>query len=359
MNGKDYYAVLGVDRKATDKEIKQAYRRLAKKYHPDRNREDKQAEAKFKEVGEAYSVLGSKEKRAQYDRFGAMGQGWQRAGGPGAYSDVYTNGEGFDIGDAEGLGDLFEKFFGARTHARPTRRRQQLTYPIELTLQEAHSGTRRAINLTVTENCSACRGKGAAPDGVRTCSSCGGSGKPSGRKGYFTLSNVCETCEGRGEVIVWPCQTCRGYGKTRNPRRLEVKIPPGVAEGQKIRLAGQGPDGGDVLLEVHLKPDAFFTRKGDDVWCEVPVTFPQAALGAEIEVPTLNGRVKVRVPPETSSGRALRLSGLGFPNAKGSAKGDQYVKVRIVTPRHLSEEEKELIRRFAELRPDKTPGGGG
>ncbi|NIM06371.1 MAG: molecular chaperone DnaJ [Armatimonadetes bacterium] len=356
MNGKDYYAILGIDRNATDKEIRSAFRRLAKKYHPDRNSKDPSAEAKFKEVNEAYSVLRDKEKRSQYDRFGTVGQAWQQAGGPGGYTHVYTDGEGFDAG---GLGDLFETFFGSRRRARPgpTRRRQDISYPIELTLREAFAGTTRSITLNVTEACSACRGKGASGNGIRTCSSCGGSGRPSNRGGIFTLSDACEACGGRGEVIVSPCQTCQGRGEVQRPRRLEVKIPAGVAEGQKIRVAGQGPGGGDMLLVVNLKPDPFFSRKGDDLWCEVPITFPEAALGAEIQVPTLNGKVKVSIPPETSSGQALRLGGLGFPKSKSSAQGDQYVKVRIVTPKQLKSEEKELIRRLSEMRPEKPDRG--
>jgi len=359
MNGKDYYAILGVGRKATEKEIRQAYRRLAKKHHPDRNRGDKGAEAKFKEINEAYGVLSDPEKRSQYDQFGRVGQAWQQAGGPQGHSHAHSQnaGPGFDFGN---LGDLFETFFGSppRAGARPGTGggRQDLSYPVELSLQEAYTGATRVIELNLPESCPTCKGRGATREGLRTCPACGGSGQPSGRRGYFTLTEVCDQCEGRGEVIVRPCQNCRGLGRVQRPRRLEVKIPAGVAEGQKIRAAGQGPGGGDLFLVAHLKADPFFSRKGDDLWCEVPITFAEAALGAEIEVPTLNGKVRVAVPAETSSGQALRLSGLGFPKLKGPGRGDQYVKVRIVVPKRLNPEEKGLIQQLGALRPEKPRG---
>lgn len=359
MNGKDYYAILGVGRNATEKEIKQAYRRLAKKHHPDVNRGNKAAEAKFKELGEAYEALSDPEKRAQYDRFGSAGPFSRPPGGPGGYRQ-YTHSTEEPEEGLGGLGDLFERFFGGQARGAPRagarRTRQDVSYPVELTLQEAYRGTTRTVELTLPEACPTCGGRGAAKDGIRTCSACGGSGRSNGQAGYFNLSGICDECGGRGEIIVRPCSTCRGSGEITRPRRLEVKIPAGVAEGQKIRAAGQGPGGGDLLLVAHLKPDLFFTRKGDDVWCETPVTFAEAALGAEIEVPTLNGAVKVTVPPETSSGQALRLGGLGFPSPKSSARGDQYIKVRIVVPKRLTAAEKELIQRLADLRPEKPRG---
>lgn len=364
MNGKDYYAILGVKRDAAEKEIKQAYRKLAKKYHPDVNRGNKDAEAKFKEIGEAYDVLSDPQKRAQYDQFGAGGPNFGQPGGPGGPGGYtyYGPGPGYGEGEAEGfggagLGDLFERFFGGQAQAtRPgatqARQKQDLSYPIELTLQEAYHGATRVVTLNVPETCPTCRGKGATKDGLRTCPACNGAGRSTGRSGFFNLSGICEECGGSGEIVIRPCPTCHGSGEVQRPRRLDVKIPAGVAEGQKIRVAGQGPGGGDVLLVAHLKADPFFSRKGDDVWVEMPVTFPEAALGTEIEVPTLNGNVKVTVPPETSSGQALRLGGLGFPNLKGLARGDQYVKLRVVVPKRLTPEEKELVRRLADLRPE-------
>ncbi len=358
MNGKDYYAILGVSKNATDKEIKQAYRRLARKHHPDVNPGDKGAEARFKEISEAYQTLGDREKRAQYDQFGHQGQFWQQAGQPGGFNYSYTTaGPGFDVED---LGSIFGSLFRDRNRtASPPHagRKQDVSHPLELTLQEAYTGTTRTANLSLPETCASCRGEGAAPEGMQKCPACGGTGSPPRRGGLFAFSEACPQCEGRGRVILRPCPACRGAGEVLRSRRLEVKIPAGVAEGQKIRAAGQGPGGGDVFLITHIKPDRFFTRDGDDVRCEVPITIPEAVLGAEIEVPTLNSQVKVTVPPETSSGQTLRLSGLGFPRLKGSGRGDQYVKLRIAVPKRLRAEEKELIKKFAELRPEHPRRG--
>jgi molecular chaperone DnaJ len=365
MNGKDYYKILGVDRKATEKEIKHSYRRLARKYHPDVNPNDKSAEAKFKEISEAYDVLSDPKKRTQYDQMGQIPEDFYRnvgrrqqqgggfnVGGAGGYEDV----QNIDFG---GLGDLLGGLFGgrgrARTQARP--QAQDISYPIELTMQEAYSGTTRTVTLNVPEICPTCGGRGATPKGMRKCEACDGTGKPNNRGGYFTLSEVCEECGGRGEVIAQPCGTCNGNGKVTKPRRLEVKIPAGVAEGQRIRAAGQGPGGGNIYLIANIKSDRTFTRKDDDVHVEAPVSFAEAALGAEVEVPTLSGKVKVTIPPETSSGQALRLAGLGFPHLKGGGRGDQYVKVRVMVPKRLTAEEKDLIRKLAALRNGESHTG--
>jgi len=356
MNGKDFYSILGVKRNATEKEIKQAYRRLARKHHPDVNPHDKGAESKFKEISEAYEVLSDPQKKSQYDQFGQTGQPGQQARDPGGFT--YTVGRGFDVGD---MGDIFENLFGGSARrtsgARAARAEQDVSYPMELTLQEAYSGVTRAINITVPEPCSTCGGSGAAPGAIQTCSSCDGSGRSTGKKGIFNLSGVCEECGGGGRIITRHCDTCHGAGNVPRSRRLEVKIPAGVAEGQRIRAAGQGPCGGDVFLVAHLKPDHFFSRKEDDIWCEVPITFTEAALGAEIEIPTLHGRVKVSVPPGTSSGQALRLAGQGFPHLKGKGRGDQYMKLRIVAPKALNAEEQELMQRLAHLRQDNPRKG--
>jgi molecular chaperone DnaJ len=355
MNRKDYYAILGVGRSADEKEIKRAYRKLARKYHPDVNPKDKTAEGKFKEISEAYEVLGNPKKRAEYDNPPQAGPFWQAgSGGGGAnFAGGYGPEVGFDLGD---LGDLFQGFAGSRgrtaSRRRPARARQDLRHPLELTLQEAYQGTTRPITINVPETCPTCQGRGATQAGIRSCPTCKGSGRAAGRGGIFNLTGGCEACGGQGEIITEPCKTCGGSGEIQSSRRLEVKIPAGIAEGQAVRAAGQGPGGGDVLLITQIKPDPFFTRKGEDLWCEVPVTFAEAALGAEIEVPTMNGKVTVKVPPETSSGRALRLGGLGFPRLKGRGSGDQYVKLKIVVPKLLKAEEKELIAQLSQMRKE-------
>jgi len=353
MNRKDYYAILGVSRSADEKEIKRAYRKLARKYHPDVNPKDKTAEGKFKEISEAYEVLGNPKKRAEYDNPPQVGPFRQNGGEGGGFSGGYGSDIGFDLGD---LGDLFQGFAGGRGRAasrrRPARVRQDLRHPIELTLQEAYLGATRELTLNIPETCPTCKGRGATASGRQACAACQGSGRSTGRGGIFNLSGVCEECGGQGQIVTEPCKTCGGSGEIQSNRRLELKIPAGVAEGQAVRAAGQGPGGGDVLLITHIKPDPFFTRKGDDLWCEVPVTFPEAALGAEIEVPTMNGKVKVKVPPETSSGQALRLGGVGFPRLKSRGAGDQYVKIKIIVPKHLRAEEKELINQLSQLRGD-------
>lgn len=358
MNGKDFYKILGVDRKASEKDIKKAYRRLARKYHPDVNPGDKVAETRFKEISEAYDTLSDSKKRLEYDQFGEVAFRQPPPGSPrGGYTSGYGGQPGPDIGQGFDFGDLFENLIGRRGKGAGRQRPQQrpaqdVTYPLELSLREAYSGTTRVLNLNVPETCPTCGGRGAQPQGLKTCESCKGTGQPNNRRGFFTLGDVCDECGGRGEIITKPCPNCHGAGSVQKPRRLDVRIPAGVAEGQKIRAAGQGPSGGDIYLVAQLRPDSFFTRKDDDLHCEVPITFTEAALGAEIEVPTLNGSVKVRVPAETSSGRSLRLTGLGFPHLKSSGNGDLYVKLRIVVPRHLSAEEKSLIEQLSRMRSE-------
>jgi DnaJ-class molecular chaperone len=307
MSRKDFYKVLGVSRSATEKDIKQAYRRLARKYHPDVNPGNKDAERRFKEISEAYEVLSDQEKRAQYDRFGHLGDGWRRVQQPGpgggAGEEVWQT---FDFGgERPGVGDLFEMFFGTgpgRTgpRAAPTAKGQDLRHEVDITLEEAASGTQRSVVIT-TPN-----------------------------------------------------------GKTK---RLEVRIPPGVRDGAKVRVAGEGGPGigggpaGDVYIIPHIRPHRLFERKGDDLHTEVAVTFPEAALGAQVEVPTLWGNVTLTVPPGSSSGRTLRLGGLGMPRLRGDGKGDLFVKLRVTVPRHLSDEERRLVERLRQLRPENPRQG--
>jgi molecular chaperone DnaJ len=321
---RDYYGVLGVGRNADQKEIKQAFRRLARKYHPDVNPGDKEAEHKFKEVSEAYEVLRDSKKREQYDRFGRVGdvRGHAGAGAPGGFTWRTTVGPDFDLGFGS-FDDLLEDLLGGRGSAftqTRARRGQDVRVEIALTLEEAARGVPRQVAVPIPQTCAACRGAGMVSSGA-----------------------VCSTCGGRGNID--------------EVKRLEVKIPAGVRTGSKIRLAGQGMPGpsgerGDLYLIPKIAPHRFFERKGDDLYCEVPVSFVEAALGGEIEVPTLNGKVMARVPPGTSSGRRLRLGGKGMPRARGGDNGDLYVRIRIVVPKDLTEQEKELIARLGQLRRD-------
>lgn len=333
---RDYYEVLGVNRDADEKEIKRAFRRLARKYHPDVNPNDKEAERKFKEISEAYHVLSDSKKRAEYDRFGHLGDQWRQAaaGAPGAYS--YTTGAGgagFDFGGF-GMGgnieDLLEDLLGGRgggfgrraaadTQTRAPRG-QDVQAEVDLTLEEAYRGVTREIAVAIPQLCPDCGGAGVLGGGA-----------------------VCATCGGRGQM--------------EQSKRLQVKIPPGVRTGSKVRLARQGAPGpmgqpGDLYLIPRVLPHRFFRREADDLHCEIPVTYAEAALGAEIKIPTLNGRVAMKLPSGASSGQRLRLAGRGMPKMQGGGRGDLYVRIRIVVPKDLSEQERELIRRLADLRKE-------
>jgi molecular chaperone DnaJ len=336
MAAKDYYAILGVSRTSAEKDIKAAYRRLARKYHPDVNPGDKSAEERFKEIAEAYEVLSSPDTRRKYDQYGHLGEGWRHVGDggfpppgggtrPGA-GQGYFNQE--DLRFETDYSDILGNIFGGQgprfRRSQAPMRGEDLQYEVELTLEEAALGTERAVTLSVHESCATCRGAGSV----------------SGRA----------------------CPTCHGTGSVEVPRTLTVRIPRGVKEGAKIRLAGKGGAGmmggpaGDLFLLPRIAPHPRFERKGDDLYTEVPVTFPEAALGAEVEVPTLQGTVTARVPAGTSSGQSLRLRGKGMPRWQAEGHGDLYVKVRIVTPRDLSEHERELIEELSRLRPE-TPRG--
>ena len=382
MPAKDYYETLGVGRKATEKEIKQAYRRLARKYHPDVNPGDRSVESRFKAVNEAYEVLSDSKLRSQYDQFGHLGEHWRQAAqageagpgspGPGGFTYTYGAGPGVEFGtegpgDPGSMGDIFDVFFG-RGPGEATTTRTRATHgtdlqtQVEVTLEEAFTGTTRTISLTVPQPCSQCGGGGAAPGGTQTCPQCGGRGT-TGRGGVLGMATPCGRCGGSGQVITQPCARCGGRGVTQDARRLEVRIPAGVANGSKVRVQGQGAAGarggrsGDLYLNVTTKPHRAFRREGDDLHLDLPVTFAEAALGAEVEVPTLKGKVKLTVPPGTSSGQSLRLSGMGMPHLRGKGSGDLYARINVVVPKRLSKQEQELVEQLRDLRKDDPRAG--
>ncbi len=353
-NKRDYYEVLGVEKGASADEIKRAYRKAAMKYHPDRNPGDKEAEEKFKEVGEAYEVLSDDDKRARYDQFGFAGvdpnfnPGGSGFGGYGGFS-------GF--GD---LGDIFGEFFGggsSRSSANAPRRGENVMSRLELTFEEAAFGCEKEVTTQRIENCAACRGTGSADGVVETCSTCRGSGQVRTTQTFMGMSmqstSVCPKCNGRGKVIKNPCTTCKGKGKVRRNQRIKVKVPAGVDQGQNVRVRGEGCVGanggpsGDLLVEIYIRRHAIFSRQNMDVLCEVPITFTQAALGAEIQVPTLDGKVSYTIPEGTQTGTAFTLPGKGIPEVGNSRRrGNQRFTVVVETPTRLTKEQRELLRQL-------------
>lgn len=373
MGDPDYYEVLGVPRGASKEEVKRAYRRLAKKHHPDLNKDNpKAAEEKFKQVSEAYEVLADDEKRRIYDQFGAEGLKQRVWGGQPFDWSRFTH-----YGDVEDIfgRDLFESFFGRAgvgfggslledLFGPPTRRRgggagRDYRMDVEVTLQEIAHGSRKEITLTHPTSCTACDGTGGEDGRVVTCPTCGGRGQVSNaqRRGYsqFITITTCPKCAGKGQWPETPCRKCGGSGRLTETRNLSVEIPPGVPEGLQLRLQGRGEAGrqgappGDLYVVVHVKEDETFVRDQEDVLLELPITFPQAALGAEVEVPTLDGSARLRVPAGTKTNSLLRLRGKGLPRFQAGGRGDQLVRVHIVTPTRLSAEERKLLERLGEL----------
>jgi molecular chaperone DnaJ len=354
MNGKkrDYYEVLGVSRDAGEDELKKAYRRQAIQFHPDRNPGDKQAEERFKEVNEAYQVLSDAEKRAQYDRYGhAAFEGMRAAGGFGGFG-------GFDFtqGFEEVFSDIFGDFFGAGRTGGRARRGEDLRYDLEIDFEEAARGAEKTIKLSRFMLCEVCKGtRSAGPGGIRSCPNCRGSGHVRMQQGFFSISTTCGQCRGEGKIIVEPCAACHGQGRTRKMQSLSVRIPPGVDNGSRLRVGGAGEAGlsggspGDLYVVIHVREHPIFLRQGNDVVVEVPVSFPQAALGTEVEVPTLDGKVKVKIVSGTQSGKVMRLKGKGIPDLHGYGRGDQLVKVIVETPRRLNPRQRELLEEFARI----------
>jgi len=356
---RDYYEILGLDKNASEEDIKKAYRKLAKKYHPDLNPGDKAAEAKFKEVNEAYEVLSDPKKKAQYDRFGHAGMDGNGFGGFSGF------GGGFEDFDFGGIGDIFESFFGGAGFGRSRSRSgpqkgADIKYSMEVSFEEAAFGTEKEISVSRMETCTTCGGSGAKPGtSPTTCTHCNGTGqvqyKQSTPFGHFVNVKTCDVCHGEGKIITNPCQTCNGRGKVRKKVNIKVRIPAGIDDGQTISLRGEGEAGvrggppGDLFILIRVKPHALFKRQGNDVVCEIPITFVQAALGAELEVPTLDGKVRYNIPEGTQTGTVFRLKGKGIPFLRGSGRGDQYVKVNVEVPKKLNEKQKNALKAFAEL----------
>lgn len=349
MSKRDYYEVLGVSKDASKQDIRKAYRKLARKYHPDVSKEDN-AQEKFIEAKEAYEVLGDEQKRAQYDQFGHAG----------------TQGQGFGAGGGaqgfSGFEDIFDMFFGGGRRSDPNAPRQgaDLQYTLVLDFEEAIFGKEASISIPKEENCETCKGSGAKPGtSVNTCSHCHGTGQLNIEQNtpFGTVVNrrVCNYCNGTGKIIPEKCSTCGGKGKVKKRSKINVTIPAGIDEGQQIRMSGKGDPGtnggppGDLYVVVQVKPHDYFKREGDNIYCELPLTFAQAALGDEVEIPTVHGKIKLKIPAGTQSGKVFRLKGKGVPNVHGHGHGDQHIQVKIITPTKLTTRQKELLREFNEI----------
>ena len=356
-NKRDYYEVLGVEKSASADEIKKAYRKKAMQYHPDRNPGDKTAEEKFKEVGEAYEVLSDDDKRARYDQFGFQGVDPNfGAGGAGGYGGGYGG-----FGDFGDLGDIFGSFFGGGASRRSTynspRQGENVGVRLDLTFEEAAFGCEKEVSAQRIENCGSCGGSGSADGVIETCAQCRGSGQVRTTQSFMGMqmqsTSVCPMCNGRGKMVKNPCSTCRGKGKVRRTQRIKVKVPAGVDEGQSVRVRGEGCVGsnggpnGDLMAEIYIKRHPIFTRNNMDVLCEVPISFTQAALGAEIEIPTLDGKVKYEIPEGTQTGKMFVLSGKGIPAVNNpKRRGNHLFTVVVETPTRLTKEQKELLRKL-------------
>jgi molecular chaperone DnaJ len=356
MAKRDFYEVLGVNRDASEDDIKKAYRKLAMKHHPDRNQgEDaKVSEEKFKEVKEAYEILSDASKRAAYDRFGHAGVDPSAGGGPGGA-------QGFG-GFADAFGDIFEGIFGGQGGGGRGRggsnvyRGSDLRYNLEITLEQAARGYETKIRIPAIETCETCHGSGAkAGTSPKTCGTCGGQGQVRIQQGFFSIQQTCQKCHGSGKTISDPCKTCDGVGRVKRQKTLAIKIPSGVDEGDRIRLSGEGEPGvnggppGDLYVQMTIKAHTVFQREGDDLHCEMPVSFATAALGGSVEIPTLDGAAEIKVPGETQSGRTFRLRGKGIKGVRSTHPGDLYCHVVIETPVNLTSRQKELLREFDEI----------
>ncbi len=359
MSKRDYYLVLGVGRNAGDQDIKSAYRKLALKYHPDRNPGDKTAEERFKEAAEAYAVLCDPDKRTRYDRFGHAGVSTAGGGSPGFDPTIFAE---FDdifgsLGDIFGFGGMFG---GSRRRSGP-QRGADLRYDLEITFEQSAAGAETTIQIPRRETCDTCHGSAAAPGTSPTaCPQCRGTGQVRYQQGFFTVARTCGQCRGRGQVIAKPCPTCRGDGAVEHMRKLTVKVPAGIASGQRLRLVGEGEAGGrggpagDLYVVIDVRPHPFFQRDGNDLACQIPVNFTTLALGGDIKVPGIHGdRESLKVPEGTATGTLFRLRGKGMPDVSGRGRGDLLVTVQAITPRKLTRDQRKLLEQLAELLPSQ------
>ena len=354
MAKRDYYEVLGVEKQAGEEEIKKAYRKLATRYHPDKNPGDKSAEEKFKELGEAYEVLNDPQKRAAYDQYGHAAFD-RRAGGFGATGGFHDPFEIFR--EVFGGSGIFDEIFSGG-HADPSQphRGSDLRYDMEITFEEAAHGTEKEVTLTKADQCDVCHGSGAEEGArTRTCPACGGRGQIINSRGIFSIAQTCPHCQGAGRVIDRPCPACRGSGRRERTSKITLRIPAGVDTGSRLRSAGNGEAGfrggpvGDLYVVLHVKAHPIFQRDGDDLLCEVPISFVDAALGAEVEVPALDGKTSIRVPPGTQPGTMFRLRGKGIKNVQGYGRGDLHIRVNVEVPTHLTAAQKAKLQEFAGL----------
>ena len=341
MSKRDYYEVLGVDKNANEADIKKAYRRVAMKYHPDRNPDDPQADSKFKEASEAYEILATQEKRAAYDQFGHAGVDPNMGGGAGGFG----GGSFSDI-----FGDVFGDIFGGGGNRGGPQRGSDLRYTLDISLEDAVKGTTVEIRVPSLSSCDLCGGSGAKKGSQpTTCGTCGGAGQVRMQQGFFQVQQTCPNCRGRGKTISNPCSTCRGQGRVEKSKTLSVKVPPGVDTGDRIRLSGEGEAGpesgpaGDLFVQMSVKEHPLFERDGKHLYCEVPISFADAALGGELEVPTLDGRVKLKIPSETQTGKLFRLRGKGVKPVRGGGTGDLLCRSVVETPINLTKRQQEIL----------------